>query len=129
MHFAHVVAADILLICHINKVCHIATPAFKLNREQQFIKCIKFIIMYKRAVTCPVNVMSVATVLGTQMIRGSHRSGKVAQHTCCVDDTWYISLDEREIETELGVSLLAANYFIVCIIIIILNLLDIGNKK
>jgi len=38
------------------------------------------------------------------MIRGSHRSGKIAQHTCCVDDTWYVSIDEHEIETELGMS-------------------------
>ena len=39
-----------------------------------------------------------------QMIRGSHRSGRVAQHTCCVDDTWYVSIDEHEIETQLGMS-------------------------
>jgi len=37
------------------------------------------------------------------MIRGSHRSGRVAEHTCCVDDTWYISLDEQHINTQLGI--------------------------
>ena len=26
----------------------------------------------------------------------------MAKHTCCVSDTWFISLDEKEIEDTLG---------------------------
>ena len=29
----------------------------------------------------------------------------MAKHTCCVSDTWFISLDEKEIEDTLGMRL------------------------
>jgi len=39
------------------------------------------------------------------MIRGSHRRGQVARHTGCFGDTWNLSIDERDIEAQLGLSL------------------------
>lgn len=37
-----------------------------------------------------------------QLAKGGHRSGKVAQHTCCHGGTWYTSLDEKEMAESLG---------------------------
>ena len=34
-------------------------------------------------------------------VRG-HQSGKVAKHTCCWRDTWYIELSEEEMQQSLG---------------------------
>ena len=36
------------------------------------------------------------------MVRGGHRTGKVAPHTCCFADTWYVDLDEKDMEETLG---------------------------
>ena len=36
------------------------------------------------------------------MIRGGHRTGRVADHTCCYGDTWYIMLNEEEMKKTLG---------------------------
>lgn len=40
-----------------------------------------------------------------QMIRYGHKTGKMARHTCCTTDTWFISLDEEEMEKSLGVDM------------------------
>ncbi|ELU10156.1 hypothetical protein CAPTEDRAFT_219502 [Capitella teleta] len=40
---------------------------------------------------------------GMQMMRGSHRMGKVVRHTCCHDDTWFVTLEEEEMRKNLGV--------------------------
>lgn len=40
-----------------------------------------------------------------QMAKNGHKSGKVALHTCCQGPTWYIMLDEEEMEKTLGVNL------------------------
>ena len=37
-----------------------------------------------------------------QVIPKGHCSAKLATHTCCVDGTWYVSLDEKDIENTLG---------------------------
>ena len=37
-----------------------------------------------------------------QVVRGGHRLGKTATHTCCAGGTWYVDLDEKEMETSLG---------------------------
>ena len=36
------------------------------------------------------------------MARKGHKSGRVALHTCCQGPTWYIMLDEDEMEKTLG---------------------------
>jgi hypothetical protein len=33
-----------------------------------------------------------------QVKKGAHRTGKVATHTCCVGESWYIAIDEEELE-------------------------------
>lgn len=38
-----------------------------------------------------------------QMVSGGHHTGKTAKHTCCVGDTWYVGLEEAEMESTLGV--------------------------
>ncbi|KAK7094837.1 1-deoxypentalenic acid 11-beta-hydroxylase-like [Littorina saxatilis] len=40
-----------------------------------------------------------------QMAKNGHKSGKVAVHSCCQGPTWYIMLDEEEMEKTLGVNL------------------------
>lgn len=40
-----------------------------------------------------------------QIARGGHRSGKVAQHKCCVGNTWYVELDEKNMMSELDVDM------------------------
>jgi hypothetical protein len=40
-----------------------------------------------------------------QVARGGHKSGKTARHNCCVGGTWYVELEEAEIEKSLGVNL------------------------
>ncbi|XP_052220569.1 probable alpha-ketoglutarate-dependent hypophosphite dioxygenase [Dreissena polymorpha] len=40
-----------------------------------------------------------------QMARYGHRLGKVAAHTCCHSDTWFIDLAEEEMEKTLGVDI------------------------
>ena len=37
-----------------------------------------------------------------EMVRGSHSKGRVAKHSCCAGPTWYVMLDEEEIEKDLG---------------------------
>ena len=37
-----------------------------------------------------------------QVVRGGHRKGRMARHTCCVDDTWFVSLEEEDMEKTLG---------------------------
>ncbi len=36
------------------------------------------------------------------MVSGGHRSGKVAKHQCCHGGTWYVILEEEEMEKSLG---------------------------
>lgn len=38
-----------------------------------------------------------------QMVSGGHRTGVTAKHICCVGDTWYVGLEEAEMEGALGV--------------------------
>lgn len=40
-----------------------------------------------------------------QVVRKGHISGKVAKHECCAGPTWYVMLDEKEMEQTLGVNL------------------------
>ena len=40
-----------------------------------------------------------------QMVKGGHRLGKTAAHTCCAGGTWYVDLEEKEMENSLGVDL------------------------
>jgi ectoine hydroxylase-related dioxygenase (phytanoyl-CoA dioxygenase family) len=40
-----------------------------------------------------------------QMASRGHRSGKVAKHSCCVGNTWYVGLDEQEMAQSLDVDL------------------------
>ena len=40
-----------------------------------------------------------------QVVRGGHRLGKTATHTCCAGGTWYVDLDEKEMERSLGVDM------------------------
>lgn len=42
---------------------------------------------------------------GMQMVRYGHRTGKVARHVCSPGDTWYVLLEEDEMEYNLGVDL------------------------
>lgn len=37
-----------------------------------------------------------------QVVKKAHQKGKVARHTCCKGPSWYIMLDEEEMENELG---------------------------
>ena len=37
-----------------------------------------------------------------QVVRGGHRAGITATHTCCAGDTWHVNLAESEIEASLG---------------------------
>ncbi|XP_048585693.1 phytanoyl-CoA dioxygenase-like [Nematostella vectensis] len=40
-----------------------------------------------------------------EVVKGGHRKGAVATHTCCAGPTWYVMLDEEEMESSLGVSI------------------------
>ena len=40
-----------------------------------------------------------------QVVRGGHRRGVTATHTCCAGNTWYVDLPPKEIEETLGVSM------------------------
>jgi hypothetical protein len=40
-----------------------------------------------------------------QVVKGGHRAGKTATHTCCAGNTWYIDLAEDEMEKSLGVNM------------------------
>ena len=40
-----------------------------------------------------------------QVVRGGHRAGITATHTCCAGGTWYVEVSEEEIEKTLGVDL------------------------
>ena len=42
------------------------------------------------------------TTLPFQMVRYGHKKGQMVRHTCCTTDTWFISLDEKDIEDTLG---------------------------
>jgi hypothetical protein len=37
-----------------------------------------------------------------RLVKGGHRSGKTATHTCCVGGTWYIDLDPDVCARTLG---------------------------
>lgn len=39
---------------------------------------------------------------GMRMMRGSHKLGRVAKHTCCHQSFWYVMLDEEDMEKTLG---------------------------
>lgn len=40
-----------------------------------------------------------------QVIPRGHQTGVVANHTCCTGDTWYIQLDEEDMNKTLGIKL------------------------
>ena len=40
-----------------------------------------------------------------QIVSGGHCRGMTATHTCCAGETWYVDLEEGEMERELGVDL------------------------
>ena len=40
-----------------------------------------------------------------QVVKGGHRLGKTATHTCCAGGTWYVDLAEEEIERTLEVNM------------------------
>ena len=42
---------------------------------------------------------------GMQVVKGGHRLGKTATHTCCFRDTWHVDLAEEEMEKTLGVNM------------------------
>jgi len=39
-----------------------------------------------------------------EVVSGGHLPGKVARHTCCWGNTWYVVLDETDIDQSLGVT-------------------------
>ncbi len=39
------------------------------------------------------------------MVKGGHRTGRIATHQCCHAGTWYVMLDEEEMERTLGVQI------------------------
>ena len=41
-------------------------------------------------------------VIFSQVVKNGHRRGHVARHTCCVGDTWFVSLSEKDMENSLG---------------------------
>ena len=44
-------------------------------------------------------------VLVYQMVSGGQRKGVTAKHVCCAGPTWYIQVEEEEIEKSCGVNL------------------------
>ena len=40
--------------------------------------------------------------LFSKMVSKGHRTGKIATHQCCYGDTWYVILEEEEMEKKLG---------------------------
>ncbi|RUS88917.1 hypothetical protein EGW08_003356 [Elysia chlorotica] len=40
-----------------------------------------------------------------EVISGGHRAGKVARHTCCWGNTWYVLMDEKDAEEKLDVDM------------------------
>ena len=36
------------------------------------------------------------------MIKEGHRTGKIPTHQCCYGNTWYVMLEEEEMERTLG---------------------------
>ena len=36
------------------------------------------------------------------MICGGHKTGRVADHTCCYGQTWYVMLNKEDMESKLG---------------------------
>ena len=40
-----------------------------------------------------------------QVVKGGHRLGKTATHTCCAGNTWYVDLSEEEMVKSLGVDM------------------------
>ena len=38
----------------------------------------------------------------SQFVENGHKTGKVARHTGCVGNTWYVSVTEEEMEKTLG---------------------------
>ncbi|XP_062616942.1 uncharacterized protein LOC134278659 [Saccostrea cucullata] len=42
---------------------------------------------------------------GMQVAKGGHRTGKVATHQCCWGNTWYVMLEEEEMQKSLGVDM------------------------
>ena len=49
--------------------------------------------------------MSVHTFDTPQVVSRGHRRGQTARHVCCAGGTWYVELEEGEMETALGVNL------------------------
>ncbi|XP_033734120.1 1-deoxypentalenic acid 11-beta-hydroxylase-like [Pecten maximus] len=41
-----------------------------------------------------------------QIMKGGHKSGKVATHQCCHGGTWYVMLEEEEMEKTLGIDVM-----------------------
>lgn len=40
-----------------------------------------------------------------QVVSGGHRKGVTAKHICCAGDTWYVGIEEAEMESTLGVDI------------------------
>lgn len=40
-----------------------------------------------------------------QVLKGGHRSGQTAKHTCCQGGTWYVEMDEQDAQQRLGVNM------------------------
>ena len=40
-----------------------------------------------------------------QVLKGGHRSGQTAKHTCCQGGTWYVEMDEQDAHQKLGVDM------------------------
>lgn len=40
-----------------------------------------------------------------QVLKGGHRSGQTARHTCCQGGTWYVEMDEQDAQQKLGVDM------------------------
>ena len=48
---------------------------------------------------CNVQYICIHSV---KVVSGGHKTGKVARHTCCWGNTWYVVLDEKDIDDNLG---------------------------
>ncbi|OWF37080.1 hypothetical protein KP79_PYT09770 [Mizuhopecten yessoensis] len=42
--------------------------------------------------------------MASRLFMGGHRAGKVATHQCCHGGTWYVMVDENEMQKSLGVN-------------------------
>lgn len=53
--------------------------------------------------TAWIPLVDATKVNGTmEMVRRSHATARVAKHSCCAGPTWYVMLEEEDIEKDLG---------------------------